>query len=310
MISGVGPYGAAMSRAVTARADIQSSLTTSINTISSGTSFDFKRNAVNSGISRNVQSQLVGWDNARRNNERSINRLDVGLMAQQNIQEIMVDAKKALVAASDESLSQTERGQYIAEYNTYQEHIQFITNKYYGPDGEQFQAVNNAFGFALEASAKGLLTLNYGPGTNQDVLFVVPSVSLSSLGDATSASGIQSYLTGTFEAAEVRLRDGHAWGSPFDNVDEVYSNFSGPLRAARFEFAQQHIEKMAGVLEEQVAKLNALDMKIEVSRMQKLQQQETMAMSAMQIANQGMQTYVQALSNTSAAVGRLASGRF
>lgn len=313
MISGFGPYGAAMSRAVTARSYAQQSVQRSVNDISSDTAIDFRRNAVTAGISNKMRSNLVGWEHARQSNEKNINKLEVGLAVNEMVSGYHHELRELALAASEESLTQEDRDDYVDTWNALVRAGRNAVSGTLTNDATQDQFEVSLFGGAVTYSVgiDYVLTLQHGPD-GQHETFVGSGGAVGDFKTAGMSAADFATLVDTTDTWAERLNFGHVQisGDFVDNAEGVYYSFQGALSPQRFEIAQQHVEKMADVIEGAIEKLNALDYEVESARLAKAQQQETMAMSAMQIANQGMQTYVQALANTSAAVGRLASGRF
>lgn len=309
MIGGVGAYGAALSRASSSRAFASYNAQQSINNISSGTAVNFKRNAVTAGIANATRASLAGWNNAISVNRETVNRADTSFATYEQMRTLMLAQRELIVQGVDESMAQSDRNVLIQQINQIRDQL-ILTSNVFGETGYQIDLENAEEG-AFTASSNQIYRINYGPGQDVELNYILVTPEYVSASGGANATTFQTYLTSIdlklSEAERIEKSDDL---TPF-GFDSGYALGIGKqLFALNAEIAGNHAEKMSAVLEGAITKLNALDYEAESMRLAKAQQQETMAMSAMQIANQGMQTYVQALSNTSAAVGRLASGRF
>ncbi len=317
MIGGIGGYGAAMSRAAYQSYNVRQDLNETLGNISAGTATNFRRNAVNAGISNTVKSQLVGWQNADRVNTQSLSKLDMFASIMAERKSLFDESTRLVYAASDETLDQEARNNYRDELLSIYDRMSDLSSNYLDAFGGRTTVDVN--GTPTEISSLQRLAVAMGDGSDDYHLNYFklndPISHIDFYLDAdtdTSAlvfdniefvQGLLADMGATVHTEHSEMPVGYDQMFTYLHADNV-------IPFAQVQAAQDHVERMSSVLEGAVSKLNALDYEAEVTRMRKLQQQETQAMSAMQIANQGMQTYVQALANTNAGIGRLVRGAF
>ncbi len=317
MIGGIGGYGAAMSRAAYQSYNVRQDLNETLGNISAGTATNFRRSAVNAGISNTVKSQLVGWQNADRVNTKSLTKLDFLASILAKRKSLFDEARTVISKGTDTSLEQSSLNALRDEALSLQKRMVDIQNNYVDSFGDRVTV--DILGTPTEIPSIQRLTMAFSDEADDyhynymrwnDMLAIVP-LNLDDSSDASTDDflAIQSVTDYIDTFGTVILDDHPAIPDGYDrNYSYYHKDSLVPFKTV--QAAQEHAQKMTSVLEGAVSKLNALDYEVEVTRMRKLQQQETQAMSAMQIANQGMQTYVQALANTNAGIGRLVRGAF
>lgn len=224
-----------------------------------------KDNGAVYAIAQGMRSDLTGYGVVSDSLDRINSTVEVAIAAGESISDLLIDMKEKALAASDESLTTSQRAAYNEDFKALRDQVATIVSN------AEFNGVNlinntttsvEAFASADGTSVITVLDENLSlSGT------IVTLSSTASLGTATIASG----FVGTIETSLTNLNQALARLGTASKAITVHSEF---------------VTKLADVTEKGIGNLVDADLAKESAKLQALQTKQQLGVQALSIANQ------------------------
>jgi flagellin len=224
-----------------------------------------KDNGAVYAIAQGMRADVAGYGVVKDSLDRVGSTVDVAIAAGESIGDLLIDMKEKALAASDESLTTTQRAAFNEDFKALRDQIATIVSN------AEFNGVNliNNTTASVEAfaSADGTSVITVQDENLSLSGSIVTLSSTASLGTATIASG----FVGTIETSLDNLNQALARLGTASKALEVHSNF---------------IDKLSDVTEKGIGNLVDADLAKESAKLQALQTKQQLGVQALSIANQ------------------------
>lgn len=220
--------------------------------------------AIAQGMRADVKGYGVVLDSLNRTNST----VDVAIAAGSAISDLLIDMKEKALAASDESLTSTQRSAFNEDFKALRDQIATIVSN------AEFNGVNLINGTTAEitafANADGTSVMTVQDENLSLSGSIVTLTSTASMGTATIASG----FVGTIETS-------------LNNLNQALSRLGTASKALTIHTT--FVTKLKDSLEAGIGNLVDADMARESARLQALQTKQQLGVQALSIANQAPQ---------------------
>lgn len=267
---------------------------------------DFRTNSVNAALTRKMESQIVGWDHSAKMNERSLNRVEKINTYNQMMIDKFSEIKSLAIQGAQLSTSQSERDILSDQINAIQQGSSGAHASLIYSEGT-VQLYNNDEGW-MDYGTSSILGTYMGDSIDSTSLTFVQvhnvGMTMSPGMNATSFAGNVTYADNYLNYFINGRRD---YSSDIVHTGfDRFINFGGTsIASSATESAKAFSEKMSDTLAISIERLNAIDYEVQSHYLAQAQAQKTQAISAMSIANQAQQAYVQTLQYARQNVGQL-----
>lgn len=267
---------------------------------------DFRNNTVNAGIQRRLESQIASWDYSAKMNERSLNRAEKINTYNQMMIDKFSEIKALVIQGAQSSTSQSERDILSEQINAIQQGNQGAYTSLWNSEGT-VPLYNSDEGW-LDYAASNIIGTYMGGDPSSTSLAYVQTINYSMT--MTPGMGALSYASNVTYADNVInnfIKGNRDYSSDIvHNGFDKYIYYGGvTMASSSIESAKAFSEKMSDTLAMGIERLNALDYEQQSYYYAQAQQQKQQATSAMAIANQAQQAYVQTLQYARQNVGQL-----
>ena len=227
-----------------------------------------KDNGAIYAIAQGMRADVKGYGVVEDSLNRANSTVDVAIAAGGAISDLLVDMKEKALAASDTSLTATQRAAFNEDFKALRDQISTIVSN------AEFNGVN-----LINGSTAQITAFANADGTSDITVLdenlslsgaIVTLTSTASLGTATIASG----LIGTLETSLTNLNQAPARLGTASKALTIHSEF---------------VTKLRDTLESGIGNLVDADLAKESAKLQSLQTKQQLGVQALSIANQSPQ---------------------
>ena len=227
-----------------------------------------KDNGAIYAIAQGMRADVKGYGVVEDSLNRANSTVDVAIAAGGAISDLLVDMKEKALAASDTSLTATQRAAFNEDFKALRDQISTIVSN------AEFNGVN-----LINGSTAQITAFANADGTSDITVLdenlslsgaIVTLTSTASLGTATIASG----LIGTIETSLTNLNQALARLGTASKALTIHSEF---------------VTKLRDTLESGIGNLVDADLAKESAKLQSLQTKQQLGVQALSIANQSPQ---------------------
>lgn len=231
-----------------------------------------KDNGAIYAIAQGMRADVKGYGVVEDSLNRANSTVDVAIAAGGAISDLLVDMKEKALAASDTSLTATQRAAFNEDFKALRDQISTIVSN------AEFNGVN-----LINGSTAQITAFANADGTSDITVLdenlslsgaIVTLTSTASLGTATIASG----LIGTIETSLTNLNQALARLGTASKALTIHSEF---------------VTKLRDTLESGIGNLVDADLAKESAKLQSLQTKQQLGVQALSIANQSPQIITQ-----------------
>ena len=231
-----------------------------------------KDNGAIYAIAQGMRADVKGYGVVEDSLNRANSTVDVAIAAGGAISDLLVDMKEKALAASDTSLTATQRAAFNEDFKALRDQISTIVTN------AEFNGVNLINGSTAQitafANADGTTDITVLDENLSLSGAIVTLTSTASLGTATISSG----LIGTIETSLSNLNQALARLGTASKALTIHSEF---------------VTKLRDTLESGIGNLVDADMAKESAKLQSLQTKQQLGVQALSIANQAPQIVTQ-----------------
>ena len=227
-----------------------------------------KDNGAIYAIAQGMRADVKGYGVVEDSLNRANSTVDVAIAAGGAISDLLIDMKEKALAASDTSLTATQRAAFNEDFKALRDQISTIVSN------AEFNGVN-----LINGSTAQITAFANADGTSDITVLdenlslsgaIVTLTSTASLGTATIASG----LIGTIETSLTNLNQALARLGTASKALTIHSEF---------------VTKLRDTLESGIGNLVDADLAKESAKLQSLQTKQQLGVQALSIANQSPQ---------------------
>ena len=231
-----------------------------------------KDNGAIYAIAQGMRADVKGYGVVEDSLNRANSTVDVAIAAGGAISDLLIDMKEKALAASDTSLTATQRAAFNEDFKALRDQISTIVSN------AEFNGVN-----LINGSTAQITAFANADGTSDITVLdenlslsgaIVTLTSTASLGTATIASG----LIGTIETSLTNLNQALARLGTASKALTIHSEF---------------VTKLRDTLESGIGNLVDADLAKESAKLQSLQTKQQLGVQALSIANQSPQIITQ-----------------
>jgi flagellin len=245
---------------------------------------DAKDNAAVFAIAQNLRADRRGLDAVRQSLDRSKSVLDISTAAAEAVQNILIDIKEKVVAASDEGLDAKSREALLEDFKRLRDQVTLITKN------ATFNGTNLIDGPAAPPSKPAALIALVSPDAANTISISRQNLGLLPAG-ASVAAGVglpvgtvlelasDTGFTTALEAKDLIARVDNS----IRNVSQSLTVFGAGARA--IEQQTIFVTKLGDTLETGIGNLVDADLSRESARLQSLQVKQQLGVQALSIAN-------------------------
>ena len=215
-------------------------------------------------IAQRQRAEVSSMDAVKTSLQRGQSIADVAMAAGESISDLLSQMKEKLVAASDVSLTTTDRAALNNDYVSLRKQIDTV-------------ASNATFGGVNLISSGSTGQVRALANTSATATIDINHVDLSTTGAALSGMPVD--LTGPIGATEIT-----AMGAALDQVNSAVASLGTGSKA--LDTHMSFIDKLRDTMEASIGRLVDADVAKESARLQALQVKQQLAIMALGIANQ------------------------
>ncbi len=225
-----------------------------------------KDNGAIYAIAQGLRSDLAGYNVVQQSLDRVGSTTDVALAGGEAVSDLLIEMKEKALAASDETLTSTQRAAFSEDFKALREQIKTVI------DNASFNGVNLLNG----SQTAGIAAIANADGT-QTIVVADEDISLS--GSIITLSASVDIATATTAAAAITAIE-----TSLGNLNQALARLGTGSKAisTHATFATQ----LADVTEAGIGNLVDADLAKESARLQALQTKQQLGVQALSIANQ------------------------
>ncbi|MBB4212751.1 flagellin [Rhodothalassium salexigens DSM 2132] len=229
-------------------------------------------NAATFAISRNLKADFQSFNAVGQSLDRATSALDVAITSAESIQDILIDMKEKVVAASDQGLDSQSRTSIALDFEKLRDQITTIVRN---AEFNGTNLIDNGTDFIsaiVSTDAQDTIQVSH------QTLALNPSATLSTSDQIRFTAGA-SFATATEAQGLISAVD-----ASIENLSEVLTEFGST--ASTIERQNQLTQEIQDTIEVGIGNLVDANMARESARLQALQVQQQLGTQALSIANQ------------------------
>jgi len=223
-----------------------------------------KDNGAVFAIAQGMRSDVAGYGVVKESLDRAISTTDVAIAAGEAIGDLMIDMKEKALAASDESLTSSQRTAFNEDFKALRDQIATVVSN------AEFNGTN-----LINNTTAGIEALADADGTSA---ITVQDENLSLGGSIITLAATASLDTATNASAAVGTIE-----TSLDNLNQALSRLGTNSKA--LEVHSNFVQKMSDVTEKGIGNLVDADLAKESAKLQALQTKQQLGVQALSIAN-------------------------
>ena len=224
-----------------------------------------KDNGAVYAIAQGMRADVVGYGVVKDSLDRVGSTVDVAIAAGESISDLLIDMKEKALAASDDSLTTSQRAAYDEDFQALRDQIATIVSN------AEFNGVNliNNTTASIEAFADA-------DGTS---VITVADENLSLSGSIVTLTSTATISTATTASAAVATIE-----TSIDNLNQALARLGTSSKALSVH--SDFVTKLSDVTEKGIGNLVDADLAKESAKLQALQTKQQLGVQALSIANQ------------------------
>ena len=224
-----------------------------------------KDNGAVFAIAQGMRSDVAGFGVVNESLDRASSTVDVAIAAGESISDLMIDMKEKALAASDESLTTSQRAAFNEDFKALRDQISTIVSN------AEFNGTN-----LINNTTAGIEALADADGTS---VITVQDENLSLGGSIVTLAATASLNTATNASAAVGTIE-----TSLDNLNQALARLGTNSKALGVH--GDFIQKLSDVTEAGIGNLVDADLAKESAKLQALQTKQQLGVQALSIANQ------------------------
>ncbi len=224
-----------------------------------------KDNGAVYAIAQGMRSDVAGFSVVQESLDRSSSTVDVAIAAGEAISDLMIDMKEKALAASDESLTSSQRSAFNEDFKALRDQIATIVSN------AEFNGTN-----LINNTTAGIEAIADADGTS---VITVQDENLSLGGGVVTLAATASLDTATNASAAVATIE-----TSLDNLNQALARLGTSSKA--LEVHSDFVTKLSDVTEAGIGNLVDADLAKESAKLQALQTKQQLGVQALSIANQ------------------------
>jgi flagellin len=224
-----------------------------------------KDNGAVFAIAQGMRSDVAGFGVVKESLDRASSTVDVAIAAGESISDLMIDMKEKALAASDESLTTSQRAAFNEDFKALRDQISTIVSN------AEFNGTN-----LINNTTAGIEALADADGTS---VITVQDENLSLGGGVVTLAATASLDTATNASAAVATIE-----TSLDNLNQALARLGTNSKALNVH--GDFIQKLSDVTEAGIGNLVDADLAKESAKLQALQTKQQLGVQALSIANQ------------------------
>ena len=223
-----------------------------------------KDNGAVYAIAQGMRADVAGYNVVSESLDRAVSTTDVAIAAGEAIGDLMIDMKEKALAASDESLTSSQRTAFNEDFKALRDQIATVVSN------AEFNGVN-----LINNSTAGIEALADADGTS---VITVQDENLSLGGSIITLAATASLDTATNASAAVGTIE-----TSLDNLNQALARLGTNSKA--LEVHSDFVTKLSDVTEKGIGNLVDADLAKESAKLQSLQTKQQLGVQALSIAN-------------------------
>ena len=224
-----------------------------------------KDNGAVFAIAQGMRSDVAGFGVVKDSLDRSISTVDVAIAAGEAIGDLLIDMKEKALAASDESLTTSQRAAYDEDFTALRDQIATVVSN------AEFNGTN-----LINNTTAGIEALADADGTSA---ITVQDENLSLSGSIVTLTSTATISTATTASAAVATIE-----TSIDNLNQALARLGTSSKALSVH--SDFVTKLSDVTEKGIGNLVDADLAKESAKLQALQTKQQLGVQALSIANQ------------------------
>ncbi len=224
-----------------------------------------KDNGAVFAIAQGMRSDVAGFGVVKESLDRASSTVDVAIAAGESISDLMIDMKEKALAASDESLTTSQRAAFNEDFKALRDQISTIVSN------AEFNGTN-----LINNTTAGIEAIADADGTS---VITVQDENLSLGGGVVTLAATASLDTATNASAAVATIE-----TSLDNLNQALARLGTNSKALNVH--GDFIQKLSDVTEAGIGNLVDADLTKESAKLQALQTKQQLGVQALSIANQ------------------------
>ena len=224
-----------------------------------------KDNGAVFAIAQGMRSDVAGYGVVKDSLDRAISTTDVAIAAGESISDLLIDMKEKALAASDESLTTSQRAAYDEDFQALRDQIATVVSN------TEFNGTN-----LINNTTAGIEALADSDGTS---VITVQDENLSLGGSIVTLSATATIGTATTASAAVATIE-----TSIDNLNQALARLGTSSKALSVH--SDFVTKLSDVTEKGIGNLVDADLAKESAKLQALQTKQQLGVQALSIANQ------------------------
>ena len=224
-----------------------------------------KDNGAVYAIAQGMRSDVAGFGVVQESLDRTSSTVDVAIAAGEAISDLMIDMKEKALAASDESLTSSQRSAFNEDFKALRDQIATIVSN------AEFNGTN-----LINNTTAGVEAIADADGTS---VITVQDENLSLGGSIVTLAATASLDTATNASAAVGTIE-----TSLDNLNQALARLGTSSKA--LEVHSDFVTKLSDVTEAGIGNLVDADLAKESAKLQALQTKQQLGVQALSIANQ------------------------
>ena len=224
-----------------------------------------KDNGAVYAIAQGMRADVAGYGVVKDSLDRSISTVDVAIAAGEAIGDLLIDMKEKALAASDESLTTSQRAAYDEDFTALRDQIATVVSN------AEFNGTN-----LINNTTTGIEALADSDGTS---VITVADENLSLSGSIVTLTSTATISTATTASAAVATIE-----TSIDNLNQALARLGTSSKALSVH--SDFVTKLSDVTEKGIGNLVDADLAKESAKLQALQTKQQLGVQALSIANQ------------------------
>ena len=224
-----------------------------------------KDNGAVYAIAQGMRADVVGYGVVKDSLDRVGSTVDVAIAAGESISDLLIDMKEKALAASDDSLTTSQRAAYDEDFQALRDQIATIVTN------AEFNGVN-----LINNSTASIEAFADADGTS---VITVQDENLSLSGSIVTLTSTATISTATTASAAVSTIE-----TSIENLNQALARLGTSSKA--LEVHSEFVTKLTDVTEKGIGNLVDADLAKESAKLQALQTKQQLGVQALSIANQ------------------------